>query len=182
MGFVRAWFPCFLAVCYALSTGVTSGDVTLVWESAKMFPSTMSENAPRRAFESEGALCRNPPSASRTERIEQFKRQQSKRGFASSAALIRHAVQQELDGCEDGAEQRIAATLDQIRGELSRIHRVQQTLFAFVDALAKAVLMGLPEQSPSGSRGKERYDRFVKSAAAAMLNNPQSSGSDGSQS
>src|SRR5215469_17005566 len=99
------------------------------------------------------------------------------KGFASAAALIRHAVQQEITGREDGAEQRIAATLDQIRGELSRIHRVQQSLFAFVDALAKAVLTGLPEQSPPGSRGKERYDRFVKSAAAAMLNNPQSSGS-----
>src|SRR5215472_3669516 len=76
------------------------------------------------------------------------------KGFASAAALIRYAVQQELDGREDGAEQRIAATLDQIRGELSRIHRVQQTLFAFVDSLAKALLTGLSEQSPSGPRGK----------------------------
>jgi hypothetical protein len=61
---------------------------------------------------------------------------------------------------------------------LSRLHRVQQTLFTFVDALAKAVLADLPEQSPSSARGKERYDRFVKSASAAMLK-PHSSGCNG---
>ena len=105
------------------------------------------------------------------------------KGFASSAALIRHAVQQELDGREDGAEQRIAATLDQMRGDLSRLHRVQQTLFAFVDALAKSVLTGLPEQSPSSvTRGEERYERLVKSASAAMLNNSHSSVRDGAES
>jgi Arc/MetJ-type ribon-helix-helix transcriptional regulator len=93
------------------------------------------------------------------------------KGFTSVAALIRHAVQQELTGHEEGAEQRMAATLDQIRGELSRLHRVQQTLFAFVDCLAKSILTGLPEQSPSSvARGKERYEHLVKSASAAMLN------------
>jgi hypothetical protein len=68
------------------------------------------------------------------------------RGFASTAAIIRHAVDRELTG-GDGVEQRIAATLDQIQDELSRIQRVQQTQFAFVDTLAKALLTGLPERS-----------------------------------
>ena len=104
------------------------------------------------------------------------------KGFASAAALIRHAVQQEITGREDGAEQRIAATLDQIRGELSRMHRVQQTLFAFVDCLAKLILTGLPEQSPSSvARGEERYDRLVKSASAAMLNGAPLSLRDGAE-
>ena len=47
----------------------------------------------------------------------------------------------------------------------------QQTLFAFVDTLAKALLTGLAEQSPpSVAKGKERYERFLKNAAATMLN------------
>jgi len=84
--------------------------------------------------------------------------------------MIRHAVDQELTS-GDGVEQRIAATLDQIQGSLSRMQRVQQTLFAFVDTLAKALLTGLPEQSsPSVARGKERYERFLKSTAATRLN------------
>jgi hypothetical protein len=43
-------------------------------------------------------------------------------------------------------------------------------MFAFVDALAKVVLSGLPEQSVSPARRRERYDRFIKSAAARLVN------------
>jgi hypothetical protein len=54
-----------------------------------------------------------------------------------------------------GVERRIAATLDQIRRDLSQMQRVQQTLFAFVDTLAKALLTDLPEQSSASvARGK----------------------------
>jgi hypothetical protein len=92
------------------------------------------------------------------------------KGFASTAAMIRHAVDQELIS-GDGVSQRIAAMLDQIQSELSRIQRIQQTQFAFVDTLAKALLTGLPEQSSTSvARGKERYERFLKSAAATMSN------------
>ncbi len=51
------------------------------------------------------------------------------------------------------------------------MHRVQQTSFALVDTLAKALLTGLPEQSSASvAKGKERYERFLKSAAASMVN------------
>ena len=91
------------------------------------------------------------------------------KGFKSTAAIIRHAVDQELSS-SDGVEERIAASLDEIQGNLSRIQRVQQMQFAFVDTLAKTLLSGLPElPATSVTRGKERYDRFVKSAAATML-------------
>jgi len=53
---------------------------------------------------------------------------------------------------------------------LSRLRRVQQTQFAFSDTLAKALQTSLPEQS--FARGKDRYDRFLKSAAASMINGP----------
>jgi hypothetical protein len=82
---------------------------------------------------------------------------------------MRHAVEQELAG-GDGAEQRIAATLDKIAGELTRLHTEQQTMFAFLDALAKTVLSGLPEHAFSPAKGRERYDRFLRSAAAGLVN------------
>ena len=104
--------------------------------------------------------------------LEQIQQAAQKKGFGSIAAMIRHAVDQEHSS-GDGVEQRIAATLDRIQGDLSRMQRAQQTLFAFVDTLAKALLTGLPEQSPaSGAKGNERYERFLKSAAATMLNSP----------
>jgi hypothetical protein len=102
--------------------------------------------------------------------LQQIQQAAKQKGFRSTAAVIRHAVDQELTG-GDGVSQRIAAMLDQIQGELSRIQLIQQTQFAFVDTLAKALLTGLPEQSSTSvARGKERYERFLKSAAATMLN------------
>jgi hypothetical protein len=91
------------------------------------------------------------------------------RGFASAAAMIRHAVEQELAN-GNGVEERIAATLDQIQSKLSQVQRGQQTLFAFVDALARELLAGLPAQpSASITAGRERYESFLKSAAGTML-------------
>jgi len=84
---------------------------------------------------------------------------------------MRHAVEQELVG-GDGAEQRIAATLDRIVCELARLHAEQQAMFAFVDALAKTVLSGLPEHAFSPAKGRERYDRFLRSAASGLVNSP----------
>ncbi len=70
----------------------------------------------------------------------------------------------------EDAERRIAVTIEQFRNDLARMHRVQQTMFAFVDTLAKALLTGLPEQSSASvARGNERYERFLRSAAASML-------------
>jgi hypothetical protein len=101
--------------------------------------------------------------------LQQIQQAAKHKGFASTAAMIRHAVDQELTS-GDSVKQRIAA-LNQIQGDLSRIQRVQQTVFAFIDALAKALLTGLPEQSPASvARGRERYECFLRSAAATMLN------------
>ena len=102
--------------------------------------------------------------------IKQIRQAARQKGLTSTA-IVRHAVEQALSSSEEAVERRIAATLDQIRGDLSRIERVQQTLFAFVDTLAKALVTDLPEQSSASvARGKERYERFLKSAAATMLN------------
>ncbi len=102
--------------------------------------------------------------------LQQIRQAAKQKGFKSAAAMIRHAVDQELTG-GDGVEQHIAATLDQIQGDLLRIQRVQQTQFAFVDTLAKTLLIGLPDQSSASvAKGKERYERFLKSAAAILSN------------
>jgi hypothetical protein len=102
--------------------------------------------------------------------LQQIRQAAEQKGFKSAAAMIRHAVDQELtDG--DGVEQHIAATLDQIQVDLLRIQRVQQTQFAFVDTLAKTLLTELPDQSSASvAKGKERYERFLKSAAAILSN------------
>jgi hypothetical protein len=100
----------------------------------------------------------------------------------TATVVIRQAVEQSLRSGNE-AEERVSSTLAQIRDDLSRIYKVQQTLFAFVDALAKAVLTGLPEQSASSiARGNERYDRFVRSASASILNKSNASMFDGSES
>jgi len=99
------------------------------------------------------------------------------RGFASPTAFIRYAVKQELSERQEGltgAEERIAATLIQVRKDVFRVGRAQQALFAYVDTLAKTLLTCVPEP-PAEARpravacAKERYDRLIKSAGRAMV-------------
>jgi len=50
------------------------------------------------------------------------------------------AIDHELSGREDkmiGAEERLAASMEQMKREIFRLGRAQQALFAFVDGLAK---------------------------------------------
>jgi hypothetical protein len=99
------------------------------------------------------------------------------RGFASATAFIYYAVQQELSERQEGltgAEERIAATLNQVRKDVFRVARAQQALFAYLDTLAKALLTCVPEP-PAEARpqavacAKERYHRLIKSAGRAMV-------------
>jgi len=101
-------------------------------------------------------------------RVREIRATAKQRAFSSPTALIRHAVERELIG-DDNAEQRIATALDQIHVDLERLCKDLQTLFAFVDALAKAVLTALPAQtSTSVNKARERYESFLKSAAASL--------------
>jgi hypothetical protein len=102
-------------------------------------------------------------------------------GFSSPTAFIRHAVEQELSGRSEelvGAEERLAASIEQVRREVFRLGRAQQALFAFVDSLAKVVLTCLPE--PGGEaleaavvRARGRHARLLKSAGQAMAGDSQ---------
>ena len=78
----------------------------------------------------------------------------------------------------DATEERLAATIDRLAGELRRLRTGQQGLFAFLDALTKTVLTCLPE--PSGenhaqavARAKARYERFLKSVGIGIAGDTQ---------
>lgn len=109
--------------------------------------------------------------------LKRLDAQSKQRGFASPSAFIRYAVEQELSGRQDdltGAEERPAASIEQVRKDLYRLMRVQQALFAYVDTLAKTVLTCVPEPPADAkpqavARAKERYDRLLKSAGRAMV-------------
>ena len=104
-----------------------------------------------------------------------------KRGFSSPTAFARHSVEQELSGRSDelvGAEERLAASIEQVRREVFRLGRGQQALFAFVDSLAKVLLTCLPEPSgeavePAVARARNRHARLVKSAGQSMVGDSQ---------
>jgi Arc/MetJ-type ribon-helix-helix transcriptional regulator len=109
-----------------------------------------------------------------TKEIESAVRQ---RGFASSSAFIRYAVDQELSVRKEditGAEERLAGSVDQVRREIYRLARDQQALFAYVDTFAMTLLTCVPEPPAEAkpqaiARAQERHDRLLKSAGRSML-------------
>jgi Arc/MetJ-type ribon-helix-helix transcriptional regulator len=103
------------------------------------------------------------------------------RGYSSPSSFLRSAIQKELGEREDGmigTEERLAASIEQVRREVFRLGRTQQALFAFVDSLAKILLTCLPE--PGGeameaavARARGRHARLLKSAGQAMVGDSQ---------
>jgi Arc/MetJ-type ribon-helix-helix transcriptional regulator len=115
------------------------------------------------------------------ELVGQIREQSKKRGFATASAFMRAAIEKELaspGATFDATEERLAATIDRLAGELRRLRTGQQGLFAFLDALTKTVLTCLPE--PSGenyaqavARAKARYERFLKSVGMGVAGDTQ---------
>jgi hypothetical protein len=109
--------------------------------------------------------------------IRELKTASATRGFESPAAFIRYSVEQELAARYDGltgAEERLAASVEQVRKEVFRLGRAQQALFAYLDTLAKALLTCVPEPPADAkpqavARAKERHERLLKSAGRAMV-------------
>jgi hypothetical protein len=99
------------------------------------------------------------------------------RGFTSSTAFIRHAVEQEIAVRKEditGAEERLAASVEQVRREVFQNTRSQQALFAYLDCLAKTLLTCVPEPPADArpaavARARERHDRLLKSAGRSMV-------------
>jgi Arc/MetJ-type ribon-helix-helix transcriptional regulator len=103
------------------------------------------------------------------------------RGYSNPSALLRAAIEKELGQREDsmvGTEERLAASIEQVRREVFRVGRGQQALFAFVDSLAKALLTCLPEPGEDAmdaavARARGRHSRLLKSAGQAMVGDSQ---------
>ena len=103
------------------------------------------------------------------------------RGYSSPSSFLRAAIQKELGEREDGTigtEERLAASIEQVRREVFRLGRTQQALFAFVDSLAKVLLTCVPE--PGGeameaavARARGRHARLLKSAGQSMVGDSQ---------
>jgi Arc/MetJ-type ribon-helix-helix transcriptional regulator len=99
-----------------------------------------------------------------------------KRGFPSASALIRAAIANELEGREaalDATEQRIAGTLERLGKELRRVNTAQHAQFALIDALARVLLLCLPEppnevHSQAMASAKQRHQKLLRAAALSM--------------
>jgi hypothetical protein len=96
---------------------------------------------------------------------------------ASRSAFIRYAIDQELADGENGltgAEERLAASIEQVRRDQYRLMRMHQALFAYLDTLAKTLLTCVPEPAAdakphAAASAKEPYDRLLKSAGRGMV-------------
>jgi hypothetical protein len=116
-----------------------------------------------------------------------IKKEAKARGYTTASAFIRAGIEHELGNHESealtGAEERLVATIDQVRRELFRVGRAQQALFAFLDCLAKVLLTCIPEP-PQGVRdqaiaqARERHNRLVKTAGTSMVGDSQAAMQD----
>jgi hypothetical protein len=103
------------------------------------------------------------------------------RGYRTPSAFIRAAIEGELKqrGDTSSMEEQTAASFDRVVGEMHRVLRGQQALFALVDALTKAFLTCVPEP-PSEARAtsiavaRDRYARLLKTAGTAMASESRS--------
>ena len=112
---------------------------------------------------------------------ERLRSMAKQKGYANPTAFLRVAIDHELSGREDtmiGAEERLAASMEQMRREVFRLGRAQPALFAFVDSLAKVLLTCVPE--PGGeameaavARARGRHTRLLKTAGQAMVGDSQ---------
>lgn len=108
------------------------------------------------------------------------------RGYSSPSAFLRAAIKKELGEREEGlvgAEERLVASIEQVRLEVFRLRRTQQASFAFVDSLAKVLLTCVPE--PGGeamdaavARARSRHARLLKDAGQAMAGDSQAAVQD----
>jgi hypothetical protein len=116
-----------------------------------------------------------------------IKKEAKARGYASPSAFIRAGVEHEIAGHDSeaitGTEERLVATIDQVRRELFRVGRAQQALFAYVDSLAKILLTCIPEppqavRDQAIARARERHNRLVKTAGSSMVGDSQAAMQD----
>ena len=79
-----------------------------------------------------------------TEALDQrLQAEAKKKGFASTSAFVRTAIENELSStgkADAQLEERFAASFDRVCREVMKFGNAQQALFAFTDALARMLL------------------------------------------
>jgi Arc/MetJ-type ribon-helix-helix transcriptional regulator len=100
------------------------------------------------------------------------------RGLNSAAAFIRLAIQNELERAEsqrkiEALEERLAASLSRVSDEVRKLVNGQQAVIALIDSLSKVILTCVPEPEAAAfnravANARDRYQKFLKSAASSM--------------
>ena len=97
-----------------------------------------------------------------------------KHRYSTPSAFVRAAIEEKLDDRNGlDAEERIAATLERLSQEIRRLGTALQAEFALLDALARVVLLCVPEppadvHSQALAIAKERHQKLLKMAALNM--------------
>ena len=99
------------------------------------------------------------------------------RGYRSSSAFIRTAIENELKSRREseGMEEQTAASFDRLAKELRRARRGQQAIFALLDGFTKIFLACVPEppadaRAQSITMARERHMRLIRTAGQSLAN------------
>jgi predicted DNA-binding protein len=105
----------------------------------------------------------------------------SKKSGCTPSAFIRGAIEERLNGANNShdAEARIAATLERLGHEIRNLGTALQAEFSLLDALARVVLLCVPEPPPAVHAqalavAKERHQKLLKMAALNMQGDARS--------
>lgn len=109
------------------------------------------------------------------EKIEEIS---TERGYRSCSAFMVEAIEEKLrrDEALDSvseAEERIAASFNEIHRQLQSVHTAVQGQFALTDALAKYLLTCIVEPpsellTSARARAKDRYEKLLRAAARTI--------------
>jgi Arc/MetJ-type ribon-helix-helix transcriptional regulator len=102
-------------------------------------------------------------------------------GYASIAAFVRTAVQNELKRRQAGAaqsEREVAATLERQSRDMKGLAAAINAQFALLDAFARIMLHCIPEPSADAhqaavAQARQRYQKLLKMAAINMKGEAQ---------
>ena len=98
------------------------------------------------------------------------------RGYSTPTAFVRAAIKKELDELGEGsaANEKILSSIREVRGDVRRVERAQQALFALLDSFAKVFVTCVPE--PRGvamqtalGEARNRHARLLTNVGHAML-------------
>jgi hypothetical protein len=98
-------------------------------------------------------------------------------GHGSISAFLRSAIEEKVSdrrAALNESEQRMAASLDRIAKQLRKLETVLQAHFAFTDALAKLILICVPEPPKdvfelAKAKAKVRYEKLLRGVAENMV-------------